>query len=207
MEHETVKDAGFTLVEVLIATFIMAILTAMGTMLLRDVISARETVSSVVEETQSLTLARSVLKTDLAQVMRREVRGDFGEPAEQVFSGGDVLAGGEIMAFVRNGRHTVGLDPEGPSLEYVSYALSNGHLVRRSRSIIDALPGTEMVERILIKDVSDLEARFLTDSGWVEAWDPRGAGAGDRIPSAVELVFTHPRFGSIRAVTLTVEGY
>ncbi len=201
------RTHGFTLVEVMIATLIMGVLATMGTMLLRDSIAARETVETVVEETQSLTLARSILKTDLAQIMRRPVRGPYGEPAEQVFSGGDVLAGGEIMAFVRNGRHTVGLDPEGSSLEYVAYAMVDGDLVRRSRSLIDALPETPMVERVLLADVPDLRVRFLAETGWVESWDPRDAGAGDSLPAAVELSFTHPRFGAMKAVMVTVEGY
>lgn len=201
------REAGFTLVEVMVATLVMGVLAAMGTMLLRDAMAARDTVAAVLEETQELTLARSVLKTDLAQIMRREVAGPYGEPAEQVFSGGDVLAGDEIMAFVRNGRYTVGLDPEGSSLEYVAYALADGDLVRRSRSRIDAVPDTPMVERVLLEDVADLRARFLAETGWVESWDARGVGAGDRLPAAVELSFTHPRFGPVQAVIVTVEGY
>ncbi|MEM7767125.1 MAG: type II secretion system minor pseudopilin GspJ [Pseudomonadota bacterium] len=201
------RDAGFTLVEVMIATFIMAILTAMGSMLLRDAIGARDGVETVVEEIQGLTLARSILKTDLAQIMRRDVRGEYGEPSEQVFSGGDLLSGNSIMAFVRNGRHTVGRTSEGSTLEYVAYTMDDGNLVRRSRAIIDAVPGTPWVERILLTDVPDLEARFLSETGWVETWDARGQGAGNRLPGAVELTFTHPRFGDLRAVMLTVEGY
>ncbi|MEL6386382.1 MAG: type II secretion system minor pseudopilin GspJ [Pseudomonadota bacterium] len=201
------RDAGFTLVEVMVATLIMGILTAMGAALLRDALSARDVVEVVLEETQELTLARSILKTDLAQVTRREVRGAYGEPAEQVFAGGDVLAGNRLMAFVRNGRHTVGLDTEGSSLEYVEYAVSDGNLVRRSRSTIDPVQDTELIERVLLNGVGRVETAFLTETGWTSAWDARGVGAGTAIPLAVSLSFDHPRFGEIEAVMLTIEGY
>lgn len=199
------REAGFTLVEVMVAVFIMAIVTAMGATLISDAVRTRDQVGAVTSDVEALQLARALLKRDLAQIVDRRARGPYGDPAPSAFEGGTDLDGEALMRFVRGGVETPG-SGEGSRLQAVDYRFEDGALIRRTRAHVDEVPDMPVRERVLLEGIERLDVRFLTRGGWTDAWGGQ-AGAPGVAPLAVELALTHRRFGEIEAVFLTPEGY
>lgn len=201
----TSREAGFTLVEVMVAVFIMAIITAMGAALISDAVRTRDQVGAVTDDVEALQLTRALLKRDLAQIVNRRARGPFGDPALSAFEGGTDLDGEELMRFVRGGVDTPGTGDRS-RLQAVDYQFRDGALIRRTRSHVDEVPDMPVRERVLLQEIEQVDIRFLTMGGWTDAWGGQ-AGAPGAAPLAVELVLTHRRFGEIEALFLTPEGY
>lgn len=202
------SQSGFTLVEVMVATFITAILLAMGTALISDTLQTRETLSEVVGDAEELELARVVLKQDLAQLVERKPRGEYGEPAYSAFLGGYAAPDGALLAFVRTGNEFPGLDQPRSRLQYVEYRVEDGDLVRASRDFVDSTPDTPERERVLISDVTNVEIAFLNGTAWDASWARPSSPTqrGSSAPDAVAVRFDHPRYGALELRMLTVAG-
>jgi general secretion pathway protein J len=201
------RESGFTLVEVLVATFIMAILSAMGAALISDTLRTRETLESAMSDVQDLELARAILKRDLAQLVARRARGEYGLKAPGQFEGGNDPSGERLMAFVRNGHEVPGLAGRRSRLQHVTYLLRDGSLIRATRAHVDAVPDMVVRERVLMTGLAELRPRFLGNAGWSDVWDRDGASAELSVPRAVALVFEHERFGELETLYLTQAGY
>jgi general secretion pathway protein J len=204
MTTEVNRESGFTLVEVLVATFVMSLLAAMGLMLLNDSISTRNTVLSVLEETQNLELARAVIKSDLAQVTGRVARDEFGYPGDAPFVGGSDLDRLKLMSFVRNGYEAPGLVSSGSRLQYVEYRFENDKLIRRGRLRVDAVEETPVFDRVLVKNIENVSISFFDGVAWMDQWG--GTGSTSREPLAVSLSFEHSRYGNIEMIFTTPRG-
>ncbi|MCI4645405.1 MAG: type II secretion system minor pseudopilin GspJ [Hyphomonadaceae bacterium] len=200
------SEAGFTLVEVMVATFITAILLAMGSLLISDTLQSREALNEVIEDSQELELARLVLRQDMAQLVERRPRGAYGEPAYSAFLGGYAAPDNALLAFVRTGNEFPGLELPRSRLQYVEYRLVEDDLVRASREFVDSVPGTQMHQRVLISGVSNLEIAFLNGTSWDASW-ARPLSPTQRhssAPEAVALRFDHARYGAMELRLLTV---
>jgi len=163
-------EAGFSLVEVLIATFITSVLMVMGAAFISDTLTTREVLSETVEDAQELELARTLMKADLAQLVPRRAREDFGAPLPSPFMGGVGAPDGALMVFVRAGNSFPGLELVGSRLQYVEYLAEDGALVRRTRDFVDGVPGTPRRDRIILSDVANVDIAFLRDASWSDSW-------------------------------------
>ncbi len=200
---------GFTLIEVLIATFLMAVLSSMGLLLLNSSINAKKQLDSTVAAVQSLELARVVLRSDLGQLVPRRVRGEYGGRAPDVFFGDGSGRLAPLMAFVSNGKERPDPETTYSSLQYLEYRLVDQALVRISRDRIDAAPGTQTVERVLLEGVVELEVEFYDGQDWTDAWgEAAGAyGSGSAPPLAVSFQLITRRYGRIPMMFATSAAY
>lgn len=190
------SEDGFTLVEVLVATFIMALLAVMGTGLLTSVMSNRDRVESVGADTRDLELMRAVLKRDLSQVVPRRARDSFGVEARAVFEAGERFNEGRLMAFITNGREMIGPRENNSRLEYVEILVKDGALIRRGWGFADLSPDSVPTDRVLLDGISNVDVSFLTPRGWVDAV-ASGTTVTSAIPVAAQIDFTHESFGPL----------
>ena len=201
------SDSGFTLIEVLVATFVMAILSAMGVALLSNTLRARDQIEQVADEIQQLELARAIIKEDVSQLVNRRVRDAYGELKPYSFEAYMDFDPDKVMSFVRNGHLAPGVDDSAPSLQYVEYHFIEGNLVRRSQYRLDATPQTPTQDRIVLSNVSKLRVSFHNGSDWVQSWATGGGEGVYAWPSAIEFVFESQRFGQLNMTFLTPGGY
>lgn len=185
-------EAGFTLVEMMIALFIFGLITAAGVTLLS--LSARTQLSSdrLLGELGELRRTSALLTADLGQAAPRLYRDRDGRP-QRAFAGG---AGDApmLLAFVRRGWDR----GEGSVLQRVGYRLREGRLERLSFAHVDG--GGEAVTMIVMDGVTALRLRYRDDEGsWRERWDPTDA---TRLPGAVELVTSSRTHGTVRQLFL-----
>lgn len=172
-DKPTCRDSGFTLVELLVALTIFALISAAGVTLLRASIDTQTAVSKRLGEGGGVNRLRSILATELASAQPRPVR-DSGGNALPAFIGG---AG--AIAFV----HAADSGTAEGTLSRSRYALEGGALVRQASDRIDgATPGDAAP---LVRDVTAARWRYRDqDSGWSDAWAPNDPA---RLPRAVEL--------------------
>ncbi|HWW57178.1 MAG TPA: prepilin-type N-terminal cleavage/methylation domain-containing protein, partial [Sphingopyxis sp.] len=72
-------ERGFTLVEMLVALSIFALIAAMGVGLLRSSIDTQDAVQGRLKGMSGINRLRAVMANDLAQAVQRSTRGPAGE--------------------------------------------------------------------------------------------------------------------------------
>ena len=192
------RCTGFTLLEILVA---MAILAIMGVMAYRAVAEARiasETARSHLDRLREVQRAFTALAGDFRDLAPRPVRepvGDGYRPA--------LLRDANSASLVELSRggwpNGAGL-PRG-TVQRVSYRLEDGVLVRTHWNVTDPILASVPAERRLLTGISRIEIRYL-DPGleWVSEWPPPGSSDQRERPRAVEIVITLDDYGEVRRV-------
>lgn len=204
-----VEQRGFSLPELLVALLIFSVISTAAVYILRLSIDAREQVSEVNNRLSSIELARNLIKNDLAQIVIRPVRDEYGFPSGPAFQGGEFVDSElsrnnetRILAFVRRGW----LNPDSiaprSSLQYVEYLIQGNRLIRRTRPYLDDARGQKNIDHILLKDVSSVKIGFVrgeTSRGLdiTESW-PVSDNIYTSPPKAIELRAVFERYGELR---------
>ena len=177
---------GFTLLEVLIAMAITAIVAALSFASIDQAMNSVEGLRRQGERISELNRAWGLLTRDLQHFVTRDVRNEFG--------GVDApLTGGEIanssLVFTRTGWHnTIG---------------------REYWLVLDRTSESEPLRVALLEGVESIEFRFLPASfaigprefeteEWPEAWAVGGTGSAAGIPEAVEIRLTLEDWGEVK---------
>lgn len=194
------RTRGFTLLELLVALSIFALMAAMAYGGLSSVIRIREQVDASLARTQRLQQAVFRIQSDLEQTAARDIRDEFGDPRPALAA--EAALG---LSLTRNGWRNP-LDEPRSHLQRVRYRLDQeGRLLRDHWRVLDRAQDSAPVETVLLEDVTRLEWRFL-DGGrqWHDRWPPLTAdttpanGGDTRLPLAVELRLTTEDRGEIR---------
>ncbi len=195
------KQLGMTLPEVLIALLIFAAIAATSVYALRLGVDSRDQLAAADERLKSLQLARTLIKEDMAQIVLRNVRDEYGEKQAVAFRGNLVAFGGRaeddetiLAAFVRNGWRNPNADAPRSTLQHVEYVFKDRSLLRRARIYLDEASRSEVVERVLFDDLDEANISFLTgenrgELAWADIWPVSGASPP---PTAVSLTLSWP---------------
>ena len=170
-------EAGFTLMEMLVALLIFSLLAAAGVGLLRASVDTQGAVERRLGDLAAAARLRTLLASDLAQAVDRPGR-DAGGGTRPGFVG---LAG--ELQLVRAGWS----DPAGagrPELQAVRWDASGGSLQRSALTAIDG--GRDGPAAVLARDLMRAAFRYRGPGGdWRAQWQP--APGEPSLPAAVEL--------------------
>lgn len=194
---------GFTLLELLVALAIFAVLATIAYGALNSVLAARRAVAAKGERLAALQTALMVMERDVEQAVPRPVRDELGDSEPALFGGG---TGTVVLGLTRDGwRNPLGVARS--NLQRVAYAFHDGQLVRESWSILDRAPDTAAYSEPLLDKVTAVEVRFLGPDGqWTAYWPPQSAtgqitvmpaGAAGPPPRAVEVSLDVEGWGRI----------
>jgi general secretion pathway protein J len=183
--------SGFTLIEVMIALLIFALLAAAGVLVLSQSIDNRFVVKAATDRTAELQRLRASLSADLGQAAPRRVRAANGQPAFSTILAAEA-PGDPLLVLVRAGWG----NPDGrprASLQRVEYRLVENRLERRVYPYLDgARPGPPQV---LYQGVSAPTLAFISEG----AEAPRFIPSPDRpLPDAIRLDLTLEGYGPVR---------
>jgi general secretion pathway protein J len=189
---------------VLIALFITALVTALGTSLVLATLGGRERFESVAAGARGIELAHAALKTDLAQLSPRAARTPSGAPRGFAFAGGEPAPEDALLAFARAGADNPdGAEPRG-SIVFVEYVLEENRLVRRSWTRADPTMRTPMIERVLLTGVDAAAVSFARGDVWTDSFAVPADGARpDLFPDLVALELEIEGVGPVRQLFLT----
>ena len=185
------RARGFTLIEVMIAMFIAAIMFAIGYGAINQALRDRDSLNVSQDRVTEIQRGMRVVAQDFAQAVARPARDTSGSgqlmPAMLANGSSDV-----IVTFSRAGWS----NPAGvqrPAEQRVRYRLVDGALIREHWLSVDPALNTEPRQRILLTRVKAIEIRFLdpVSRQWRTDW-PAGGASGAVPPNAVSLLMTRP---------------
>ena len=197
------RTAGFTLLELLIAIALFALL-GLGTYRMLEAV-LRSDQATVEQEQRLRALSRAVwlFERDLQQVSPRPIRDAFGDEANAFIGQTAGEDGAPLLELTRSGwRNPTGL--RRANLQRVRWRLAGGRLERLYWVVLDRDLDSAPREQRVLDDVTALELRYLDENGgWHEEWPPFEFGRGgtenaaERLPQAVELILEVPRYGRL----------
>ena len=197
------KQQGFTLLELLIASIIFAIMAIMAYGGLDNVISNSQASKQALKRLQQVQQTVSVLNRDFRQLIPRPIRDEFGNTQPYLSAGNNI---DYLVEFSRGGR----VNPGGllrSTLLRVAYQFDEETLVRLQWPQLDRTQEEEPKKTTLIDNLEAVTIRFLDPSGeWQEQWPPLNAAStnapGTAIatiyPLAIEIILQLKDWGEIR---------
>ena len=150
---------GFTLVEVLVALAVFAVVGLLSAQLLSRTLVNHEILSERSARLAEVQRAMLILKRDLAQITERPVRDLFGDSRESVMIGADGM-----MEFSRVGWRNP-LNSPRSEMQRVAYRMHEGHLHRAWWSVLDRAQDSEPIVQRLLSDVEQVEFFALDANG------------------------------------------
>ena len=204
---------GFTLVELLIAIAVFAIIGLGANQVLRTVMDTSERVRSTTSHFTELNLAFSLLGRDLNQFVPRPIRDGLGDARRALVLNDDNLA----IEFTRRGWPNPSGQPRS-GLQRVAWVVDYEEktLKRLFWKVLDRAEDSEPVERVLLRGVTDLriqallpdendaDALSLTSVTEQEALEDEDA---EIIPVAVEVTLATETLGEVVRVFQLVDAH
>ncbi|MDT0583651.1 MULTISPECIES: type II secretion system minor pseudopilin GspJ [Alteromonadaceae] len=191
-------QSGFTLLEVLIAMAIFALIAFGATQILTNVTDADEASEERFQSLQDLQRAMLVIERDFLQMVPRKTRVE-GEVTDTLIFAEEFLFDSDsgAIGFVRAGWHNPQLVLPRSTMQSVAYRVSEERLERLYSTYVDNSIGFEPKVRVLLEGVEKIEFEFLEKFDTKEfTWEE--AESVQELPIAVAVIITSKLYGEIR---------
>ncbi len=193
------RQRGFTLIEVLVACVILAVMSVMA---YRGVTEARVAVVNAeghLDRLREVQRAMQIVVTDFRTLTRRPIRQPIGDGFEASLR--HDASGTTLAELSRSGWPNGAGTPRGTT-QRVAYVLEDGKLLREYWPVMDVTLATPIVTRELLTGVERVEIRYLTSGReWITEW-PQFNSTADRElfarPLAVEITLVLSDWGEVR---------
>lgn len=194
------KARGFTLVELLVAIFIFAIVAAIAMGGYNQLARQSDIVNEGATRTREIQSAMQRMNIDFTTLEPRPVREPLGD--SQLPAIRSNARGGETLAeFTHSGwSNPAGLPRS--TLQRVSYRLENNRLLREYWIALDRTMSSEPESAVLLDRVKRAELRFMdSNRNWHDQWPPLGYSGPDAMrlrPIAVEITLELEDWGELK---------
>lgn len=189
---------AFTLVEVLVALAIFAVLAVIGYRTLSSMFQAREHLATQSTRLRDQALFFTRLESDIGAMLPRPIRNADGvtEPGLQVLSAA-VSAVDPVIVFSRTGfagaMGATGATGGNGAPQRVGYRLNEGKLELLVWDGLDAAPRARPNAYTALNDIREFKWRILDKSGnWRPEWPIRSESPSSQttLPAALEVTIT-----------------
>lgn len=194
------RARGFTLIEILVAVVVLAIMAVTAYTGLDALIRTREHDQQAMKGFKQLQLAMVTMTRDLEQAVARPIRHASGDVAAGMIGANKNVP---ELVFTRSGRPNPLQEPRS-GVERIAYGIDGGDLVRYSYPILDRTVEPTPERRVLLKHVTSLQVSFMDQFGQVSpTWPPLNTEPHkyDRIdPVAITITVDTKRWGTIKRI-------
>lgn len=197
------KQPGFTLIEILIALLIFAVVAIMATVGLSAVLKARERSNIQMQNMQQMQLAFVIMKQDLSQVVARPIIDNTGNQAPAF------LERAGYIEFTRAGYINPMMALQRSTLQRVAYIFNNHQLIRRSWPVLDRAPETQASDRILLTNLNAVNFSFLGNGKQFYLTWPQAATnqtTSNPLPQGVKIDLKFKKLGAMSYLFLIPAG-
>jgi len=166
------RRSGFTLIEVVVAIFVAAVMFAMGYSALSQAMVERDSLNTKQTRINEIQKGMRIVAQDFAQIAARPARDTQGNGELQAAIGAN-SKDNTLVTFSRNGwSNPAGL--QRPAEERVRYRFVDGSLLREHWLSVDPALNAEPRERVVMTRVKSVEVRFLdpVTRNWRTDWPP-----------------------------------
>ena len=179
-----IRARGFTLLELLVALAIFAVLSVMAYGGLRNVLDTRAQVEVEAARLTALQTTFTLIGRDVEQVLARSVRDNFGDAQPPLIGGGD-----QLLEFTHAGLRNPSLQARS-QLQRVAYQLKDGRLQRLTWPMLDRAPNSEPQQAELLGGITAVEILFYDQNlapqqEWPQA--STGSTTPQVLPRGVEV--------------------
>ncbi|MEJ2622368.1 MAG: type II secretion system minor pseudopilin GspJ [Candidatus Thiodiazotropha sp.] len=193
------SSAGFTLLELLIAISVFAIMASFAYSGLKIVLDSEHQTSQYSERMSQLQLAMNLMQRDLQQAIDRPIRDQQGDEVAAFISGGFA---GTLLELTRAGYLNPMKLPRS-NLQRVGYQLEEETLYRLTWQILDRAQDSEPHRYKLIENIESLELVYYDNELEKQSqWPPEkfdfDSGKKPGLPVAVEVKMELKDWGNIR---------
>ncbi|MGF6190049.1 type II secretion system minor pseudopilin GspJ [Serratia sp. 2723] len=190
------RQKGFTLIEMMLAIAIFALLSLMATQILRSILQTNQRVQEKTQEMTQIQLALALMERDISQATVRPAA-DESRPNLADFI---VVKGtSDEIELVHRHWANPGAMIARSSLERVKYRLRAGQLERLSFPTPEAPLSQARIVPVL-QGVERFQLRFSQTGAWQDGWY-----ASAVLPQAIEVTVELPKYGSLRRIILLAE--
>jgi general secretion pathway protein J len=168
------KQRGFTLIEIMVAVLISAILSVMAFEAMQNALTSRERIQSNATRLRDVQFAMRSVVQDFSQLVPRPVREPLGATFQAALLG--TRNTDSAVALTRGGwMNPVG--GERSNFQRVRYQLRDKKLYRGYWLALDAPLDPPPQERVLLDQVKSFSVRYMAvGRNWLETWPPPTAG-------------------------------
>jgi general secretion pathway protein J len=181
----TARNRGFTLLELLVAMFIAAVMFAMGYGAINQALISRSALQEQQARLIEVQTAMRVLEQDFVQLAPRPIRQPVGDgwlPALQ----GDPTAQPLVQLTRAGWANPTGV--QRPGLQRVAYILDKTTLRREYWPVLDSTLASTTIKRDLLTHVKSVTIRYMDVSRqWQVQWPPTAVAGGFGQESALRM--------------------
>ena len=176
-------EAGFTLVEMLVAMFIFSIISVGSMSALTSSIQSKERIEAKLDTLKSIELSRAIISEDIANIVLRDNRDILGGKETMLLSGGL----DNLLSFTRSGRQNPGgVEPRG-DIERAAYIFENGTLIRRAFAHENPSQSTPVVSVVLLEGLANAYIEFIETTQTTSVLQVESSYAVDSLAYTLKL--------------------
>lgn len=195
------KSFGFTLIEVVVALAVFAIVGITAFSGLNAVLKWQTDLEIRSDQIKSIQLTLKYLERDVNRAIARPIRDQYGDTQPAFSSDGE-----SIMSLTYSGwRNPAGLLRS--NLQRVAYEVSEKQFKRHSWNRLDGAISEDAREVVLLEEIKELEIEFLNQNNtWVDRWPPiNSSPTSIGLPRAVLISFEAAPIGKITRIITVPE--
>jgi general secretion pathway protein J len=198
------RTRGFTLIELMVAIFITAIVFALGYGAINQAVNNKDALKDRQERLLEVQTTMRVIAQDISQLAPRAIRNPSGNSMDPVL---ESSTGSQPFVQLTRGGWANPAGVQRPTVQRVAYYFEDKKLRREYWPVADPLLSTEKQKRQLLTGVKSVTFRYMdVTRQWRDVWPPQSSIANNATlnqrvrPIAVEVTIDLEDWGKIKRI-------